>query len=71
MGLQTRYKPDRVIEEHPWPVQDQDPHLVAALAAALVAYRHSVRRGNGQSPPDKTKSNWQIMSRMAQLQRRP
>ena len=71
MGIQTRTKPDRVIEEHPWPVQDQDPHLVAALAAALVAYRRSVRRGNGQGPPERTGSNWQIMSRMAQLQRRP
>jgi hypothetical protein len=71
MGLQTRYKPERVIEEQPWSVQDQDPHLVAALAAALVAYRRSVRQGNRQSPPEKTRSNWQLMSRMAQLQRRP
>ena len=71
MGLQTRYKPDRVIEEHPWPVQDQDHDLVAALAAALVAYRRSLRQGNGQSPPGQTRSNWQLMSRMAQLQRRP
>lgn len=71
MGLQTRYKPERVIEEHPWPVQDQDPHLVAALAAALVAYRRSVRRRNGHSPPENIRSNWQLMSRMVQLQRRP
>jgi hypothetical protein len=71
MGLRTISKLDRVIEEEPWPVQSQDPYLVAALAATLVAYRRSVRPGNGQSPSEDARSNWRIMGRMAQLQRRP
>ena len=71
MGLRTRAKPDRTIEEYPQPVQEQDPHLVAALAAALVEYRRSVRQEDGRDPSEQARSNWRIMTRMAQLQRRP
>jgi hypothetical protein len=71
MGLRTISKPERVIEEKPWPVEGQDPYLVAALAATLVAYRRSVRQGSGQSPSESARSNWRLMGRMADLQRRP
>ena len=71
MGVMTRSKLDIMIEEKPWPTQDQDPYLVAALAAALVAYRRGVRQTAGQDPSARARSNWRIMSRMAQLQQRP
>jgi len=71
MGVATRSKFDSLIEEKPWPAQDQDPYVVAALAAALVAYRRSVRQKDGQDPSARARSNWRIMSRIAQLQQRP
>ena len=71
MGLRTRAKLDRTIKEQPQLVQDQDPYLVAALAAALVEYRRSVRQREGRGPSEQAGSNWRIMTRMAQLQRKP
>jgi hypothetical protein len=71
MGLRTRAKLDRTIEEPPQPDRGQDPHLAAALAAVLVEYRRSTRRDDGQVRSEQTGSNWRIMTRMAQLQRRP
>ena len=71
MGLRTISKPDRMIEKRPWPVEDKDPHLVAALAATLVAYRRSLRQSSSASPSESARSNWRILGRMADLQRRP
>ena len=71
MGLRTRFKFDRTIEDQPQPVEGQDPHMVAALAAVLVEYRRSVRPGDGRDPSEGARSNWRIMTRMTQLQRKP
>ena len=71
MGLRTISKLDSMIEKKPWPVEGQDPHLVAALAATLVAYRRCVRQDSGQRPSEGARSNWRIMGRMVDLQRRP
>ena len=71
MGLRTISKLDSGIKEEPWPVEGQDPYLVAALAATLVAYRRCVRQGSEQRPSESARSNWRIMGRLADLQRRP
>ena len=71
MGPRTISKLDRVIEERSWSTQSEEPLLVAALAAALVEYRRSVRQGTGQGIPENTRSNWQIVTRVTQLQRLP
>ena len=71
MGPRTRSKLDRVIEERSWFTQGEEPLLVAALAAALVEYRRSVRQGNGQGSSENARSNWRIVTRVTQLQRLP
>ena len=71
MGPRTRAKLDRMVEERARPSQDRDRYLVAALAAALVEYRRSVRQGRGQDLSGEARSNWRIVTRMTQLQRRP
>ena len=71
MGPRTRVRLYRMAREERVPIEGQDPYLVAALAAALVEYRRSVRRGAGQGPSEHARSNWRIMTRMAQLQRQP
>ena len=71
MGPRTISKLDRVIEERSWSTQGEEPLLVAALAAALVEYRRSVRQGSRQGLSESTRSNWQIVTRVTQLQRLP
>ena len=71
MGRSTVSKLDRVMEERSWSTQGEEPLLVAALAAALVEYRRSVRQGNRQGLSENARSNWQIVTRVTQLQRLP
>ena len=71
MGTRTRSKLDRVSEERSWSTQGEEPLLVAALAAALVEYRRSVRQGNGQGISENARSNWRIVTRVTQLRRLP
>jgi hypothetical protein len=71
MGPKTISKLDRVMEERSRPAQGEEPLLVAALAAALVEYRRSVRQGSRQGLAENARSNWQIVTRVTQLQRLP
>ncbi len=71
MGPRTISKLDTVIEDRSWSTQGEEPLLVAALAAALVEYRRSVRQGSRQGLSENTRSNWQIVTRVTQLQRLP
>jgi hypothetical protein len=71
MGPRTRSKLDRTVEERSWSTQGEETLLVAALAAALVEYRRSVRQGNGKGLSENAKSNWRVVTRMTQLQRLP
>jgi hypothetical protein len=71
MGPRTISKLDTVIEDRSWSTQDEEPLLVAALAAALVEYRRSVRQGSRQGLSENARSNWQIVTRVTQLQRLP
>jgi hypothetical protein len=64
-------KPDRTIDDSAWSVESEDPLLVAAVAAALVEFRRHVGQANGQGAPDPTRSNWRIVTRVAQLRQLP
>ena len=71
LGTGTGAKLDRTTEERSWSPQGGDPLLVAALAAALVEYRHNVGQRNGDNVAAKTGSNWRVATRVAQLQQLP
>ena len=71
MGPRTISKLDRTVEERSWSAQDEDPFLVAALAAALVEYRRNVQQGKGQGISQSGVSNWRIVTRVTQLRRLP
>ena len=71
MGPRTRTKLDRMVEERSWSTQGEEPLMVAALAAALVEYRRSVRQGSGKGLSENARSNWRVVTRVTQLQRLP
>jgi hypothetical protein len=45
--------------------------MVAALAAVLVEYRHSISQRDEHGPRDNTQSNWRMAARMSRLHRLP
>jgi hypothetical protein len=50
------------------PAGNENPHLVAALAATLVEYRRYVKQRNGNSESEAAGHNWRMASRLEQLQ---
>jgi hypothetical protein len=66
MGPRTT-KSDTLIETRTRPVKGTDPRLIAALTATLVEYRSAVSQSNGGQSPDDARSNWRVVTRVAQL----
>lgn len=71
MGLRTTVKPGRTIENRSRSSRGEDALMVAALAAVLVEYRHSVGQRDEHGPRDNTQSNWRMAARMSRLHRLP
>jgi hypothetical protein len=71
MYSRTTAKLDRTIDQSEWSAESEDPLLVAAVAAALVEFRRHAGQAKGHDLPDAARSNWQIVTRVAQLRQIP
>ena len=63
----TRIKSDVGVAVQPL-ADNENPHLVAALAATLVEYRRHVKQRSGNSESEVAGQNWRMASRLEQLQ---
>ena len=64
----ARIKYRSEVAEQPLSGLENDPYLVAALAATLVEDRRYVKQRNGKTESEATGRNWRMVSRLEQLQ---
>ncbi len=64
----TKIKHRMGVTEQPLGGHEKEAFLVAALATTLVEYRRYVKQRNGKAEPEATGRNWQMVSRLEQLQ---